>query len=800
MTSQASESRRHLVEIFLISFAALILEISYTRLISFKLFYYYTYLIIGIALLGIGAGGVIIATFPRLREVETLKLLSVTSLLGSLSVGLGYFVISLTPLNAIELTTGLGELPKLLVVSSALFATFFAVGLMIATLFSRDPESIDRLYFADLLGAGLACALIVPLLTFLSPPVCIFLAGTTLALTAALIAYRRFPRLFYASVAAALLLALPIPFPRLLPEPVPDEMKTMHALRNSESVLFSKWSPVFRVDVSPSKSGSDDRLLLHHDGLWGSEMHRFNGDVSSLSRFDTNVRLYPFRTLVTPPKRILIIGAAGGHEILASLYFDADFIRAVELNPVTVSLLTTVFPDYSGNIATNPKVDLVNDEGRGYLARDDSKYDLIFFVAPDSYSAMNAATAGAFVLSESYLYTSEMILESLDHLSENGIICMQFGEIAYDSKPNRTARYVGTARKAFAELGIPDFEKHVLVSTTPSFFQVSTVLLKRTPFDREDVGRFLNVTNIVKGSVARHAWGKDLDNGAVNQVITLDDEALDTWYDRNHDNVRPITDDAPFFWHFARFKNVVAEMDRDLGELNVEDSIGERLLLVMLGVSAFFAAIFLLLPFVTIREVWSGLPAKGRSALYFGSLGLGFMFYEITLIQKFTLFLGYPTYSLTVTLMSVLVFAGIGSWATQFYAHRQKQALVLLAGCILLLTLFYQFALDGVMGALLGASLAVRVPVTIALMAPLGLCLGAFMPLGLSTVSKLTRHPAEYVAWGWALNGFFSVIGSVLTTVLSMTFGFRVVLFLGLGIYVFAVAILRSMPDPVETE
>jgi hypothetical protein len=266
------------------------------------------------------------------------------------------------------------------------------------------------------------------------------------------------------------------------------------------------------------------------------------------------------------------------------------------------------------------------------------------------------------------------IVESLEHLSDDGIICMQFGEINYPQQPNRTARYVGTAKEAFRRLGIPGFEKHVLVATSPHFFQVSTVLIKKSPFSEGDVDRFLGAMRKVEGSRVRHAWGRRFDNGAVNHVIDLEGAELERWYASQSDDVTPITDDSPFFWHFARFKNVVAQLDRNLGELNVEDSIGERLLLVMLAVSTLFAALFLLIPFVGMRETWRSLPLKGRSALYFGALGLGFMFYEICLIQKLTLFLGYPTYSLTVTLMSILVSTGIGSLLTRYYAQRDRKS------------------------------------------------------------------------------------------------------------------------------
>ena len=148
---------------------------------------------------------------------------------------------------------------------------------------------------------------------------------------------------------------------------------------------------------------------------------------------------------------MLIIGAAGGHEIQASLTYGAEQIEAVELNPVTVSLLRDTFADYTGNITEHPDVNYVQGEGRTYLARSDETYDIVWFVAPDSYAASNAATAGAFVMSESYLYTEEMIEEAFDHLSPGGVMVAQFGDLDFAARPMRTARYLVTAREAIGD-------------------------------------------------------------------------------------------------------------------------------------------------------------------------------------------------------------------------------------------------------------------------------------------------------------------------------------------------------------
>ncbi len=791
------------IEIFLASLALILLEISYTRVFSFKLFYYFTYLIIGISLLGLGAGAIFVALIPRLRQVAPARLVPVCCLLASIAVPAGYIVVAWTQLNTADLSTSLAELLKLAAICTSVFLPFLLVGVVIATVFGERPAQINRLYFADLLGAGLGCGLCVPLMSLMTPPGCIVLSALILALASMRLAASEWRFIYPLSVGVATALLVILFFPSSLPDPVPDRVKTLSPQQLGESrVLFSKWSPVFRVDVLdisdlvPQQSAP--RYFLTHDGMMGSSVLGFNGDLATLrDRFDADPRSLPFSVLGPAPK-VLIIGAAGGHEILASLYFRAGPITGVELNPVTVSLLTDHFAEFSGRIAEHSGVQLVRGEGRTFLTRDKGRYDLIWFVAPDSYAAMNAASSGAFVLSESYLYTTEMIVESLSHLTEDGVICVQFGEIYFDAKPNRTTRYLSTAREAFRQTGTENFDQHILLSTTPEFFTMSTILLRNKPFSREDIQRFSDKAALVRGTQVWHPSGEAArDSHPVNKVISLPPSALIRWYNEYPYNVRPVTDESPFFWHFASFRDALT---RNWGSVELvwdpEDATGERVLITLLVFSIVFSAAFLLLPLVAARKIWRQIPHKTAAAIYFSALGLGFMFFEICLIQKFTLFLGYPTYSLTVTLFGLLIFAGLGSLLSKRYTRRRNRALGGLVALLVALTILYQFGMAWVVSYFIGFALPVRILVTILLVAPLGLSLGAFMPIGLATISAVTEHKKEFIAWGWAANGFFSVLSTILATILSMTFGFKVVLLLALMIYMAGVAALMRIPEP----
>jgi hypothetical protein len=797
--------------ILLVSLAGLLLEVGYTRIVSFKLWYYYTYLVIGLSLLGIGSGGVLVAIWPRLRRATTERVVALCAIWGAVSIAVGYVVMAWIPLNTVKIwdygsAGSFGNLAMLAIVCFVLFATFIALGVIVATLLGRAGDGVGRLYFADLVGAGLGCLVAVPLISRLGPPAVItlsaliFAAVGLLSLPAAVrlsVPARRLVRIG-ACLVVVVMPIVAVSADDALPDVHTEESKLLPDGRGPGN-LSSAWGPVFRVDVQ-EVPGADNPLLLH-DGTYGSGLWPFDGDVESLTRYDDDPRSLPFRILDGPPGRELIIGSAGGNEILASLYYDAPDIDAIELNPVTVSLLEDEFADMTGHLADRPEIDLRQGDGRSYLARSDTSYDLVWYVAPDSYAATNAASSGAFVLSESYLYTTEMIRETLDHLSDDGIMVVQFGELDFEGRPNRTSRYVVTARQALEDFGVDDPSQHLLVGAhlTRGDGDLSTIVVKRTPFTPDEVEAFTDgVEALPGGNIAVYAPGRDLgDDHIVARLAGGDRAEVESIVSGHTRDIGAIHDDRPFFWHFTDFGTALADIYHPLDVRDPEDVIGERVLLLLLLMAIVYAALFLLAPFVTVRRQWAALPAKGTSAVYFAALGLGFMFFEISMIQRLVLFLGFPTYSLTVTLASLLVSTGLGALLSTRVVDRRRSVLGLLVA-LAALTAFYQLGLGPLMDAALSANLTARVLITLVVLAPLGLCLGMFMPLGLGLVTRLTDHREEYVAWSWAVNGFFSVIGSVLTTILAMTFGFRAVQLAALATYAVAVAAflrLRATAD-----
>ena len=407
------------------------------------------YLVLGLALLGIGSGGILVVVFPRLRRAATDAVVAWSSILGALVIGIGYLVVARIPVDTVSIwdygsKASFKNVAILGAVCFTLFASFVGLGIIVSTILGRGGDRVGRLYFADLIGAGLGCMLAIPLIVSLGPPQVVMLAGLIFAVVGLVMAPSGVViRVLGGVIAVALLVgAIGLELP---------DVRAETSKVTPEHAAASDWGPVFRVDAEQlpdlSKPGNPPLpfVSLWHDGTFGSSIPKFDGNAAADTRFDADPRSLPFGTLGVPPDHTLIIGSAGGSEIIAALHYKSKRVDGVELNPVTVNMVEHTFKRYDGDLAHQPGVHVHQGDGRSYLARQNGKYDLVWFVAPDSYAANNAASSGAFVLSESYLYTTEMIKESLDHLTDRGMMVVQFGELDYRHAPNRTARYVMTA-------------------------------------------------------------------------------------------------------------------------------------------------------------------------------------------------------------------------------------------------------------------------------------------------------------------------------------------------------------------
>jgi hypothetical protein len=791
-----------LVGAFTVGFVGLTLEIAYTRVISFKFFYYYTYFVIGLALLGLGASAVVVALSSRLRSADSLHLMrGLLPLSGAIGL-VSYVVVARLDTDANLIWNGSGseairEVALLLVLSLSLTAVFFALGLVLSALVVAEAHEVRRLYFWDLTGAALACLFAVPLQALIGPPAMILgssVAVAAVGLAVALATSTKRSLSYVAPLVVVVGAVLASTF-----DIRPDAAKN---LTDSDDVVASDWGPVFRVDVLDL----GDLKILNHDALWGSTIWRFDGTPATTARFDSDNRQLPFAALGDEPDRILIIGAAGGNEIQAALTFGVGHVDAVELNPVTVDLLHNQFNEFSGGIVDDPRVNYVQGDGRTFLARSDQTYDMIWFVAPDSYAANNAATSGAFVLSESYLYTTEMIQESFDHLSPRGAVVAQFGDFEFDTRPTRTARYLVTARNAFDGLD-GTFADHTMLLVDESdlaLARISTIMLFRSRVELAAADRVNDALGNLPNTRPIHLPGITTTAGVTADLITGDDTSVAAIVNDYPYDISVVTDDQPFFWHFTSFSDVLTNWSRDYE--NFEIAIGERLLVALFAIAAIVAGALLWAPFAISRRRDRGdrrtQAPRGRGALfaYFAAIGLGFMLVEISMIQRFALLLGYPTLSLSVSLFTLLIATAVGARLSGFVGGGRTRRMLAAAVALTAITVVYLVISNPVTDAALAWSSSARIAIVIALLFPVGLLLGVFLPAGIDAATRTAdsspgADEGRLVAWCWAVNGFFAVLGSSLTTMSSMSFGFNRTLLAGVVLYWLATTAYSRMPS-----
>ena len=170
---------------------------------------------------------------------------------------------------------------------------------------------------------------------------------------------------------------------------------------------------------------------------------------------------------------------------------------------------------------------------------------------------------------------------------------------------------------------------------------------------------------------------------------------------------------------------------------------------------------------------------------YFAAIGLGFLVLEVVLIQRFVLFLGFPTYALSVVLFALLVFTGAGSLLSNRAGRDPRRALMGGLSVAVALIALAALGLQPLLRALIDLPFALRIACTVALLAPLGVVLGMAMPLGLRRLERL--YP-DGVAWAWGINGIASVLASVLAITVAITLGYTAATLLALACYLAALA------------
>ena len=731
-------SRRRILlpALALLSAAALLLEVALTRLLSTLYYPPYVFIVLSLAVLGIGLGAAAATAFSSLRRPRYAGRYPAAAALSTFL--LVFYAVWGAPLDL--------RLPLFLLVT----LPFFFFGLTLALLFSASAHASPQLYLADLTGAGLGALLAVPALDLLGGIDALLAAATLMSLSALLLspaATRRRPLLLLALSAITLAANAAGQFLQIDMARLPSAKPIVDSLQGGQ-LLDTRWDAFARTDLVSPAGGGPYRLYI--DGAAGSIMPPAQNDDFLLR----DIGLFPFAT--QEPQSVFVIGPGGGLDVWFGLRSGAEEIVAVEVNRASVELVED-YAAYNGDLYGRESVRVVYDEGRSVLRREERRYDLIFM----SQVVTLAAERSGYALIEESTYTVEAFQDYFDHLNPEGQVALKL----YDEAT--LTRALSTALAVLRERGLSDAEalQHVIALLDPRVDSpVPLLIVRNTPFSAEE--------SLALGAVARRQGFAPLflpqvlaqpPLGAVEAgELAFADIIADAGSD-----ISPTTDDRPFFYQF------------ELG-------IPANLRPLLIGLALFIAVgAALLLPLQRKAST-----SFGRwSPLYFGALGLGFMALEVGIIQQTRLFLGHPTLTVTTVLATLLVVGGLGSAAAGRWlpppARPPAWPVLAVAALAVAWTLLWPLLSQ----SFLAAERGLRVALVIASLVPLAFFMGMPFPLALRHVGRAGR---QSVALAWAVNGVTTVAGSVLAITVAIVAGFSRVLIAGILAYVVAAAVLLA--------
>jgi spermidine synthase len=601
----------------------------------------------------------------------------------------------------------------------------------------------------------------------------------------------------------------------------------MNVQRDANTRIESTtWTPLCRVDVVTNDKAQLIGYTEHAPGTYkvvtqdGTANTRIPSKVSVdqiVGEIQGGKDWRRFNAVYQLKKKpdVAVIGVGGGIDVISALAYDANSIIGIELNPAIYENVQRNH-DYMGNILKDPRITLVNQEGRGALRASKKSFDVIQIDAIDTFAALSS---GAYVLSENYLYTVEAFEDMFSHLKPGGILSVHRWRFIPDRE---SLRLTALACEAWKRKGVTDIDKRVIVFGDDTW---AVALFKNEAFTVEEFETVKAYADKLKEGIClwpkvyspeaqrakEDAYYKDADpkllicrdafNGCVQGYATGNEKAF---FDSYIYNVTPTTDDSPFFFEYHRLnwfgmyqapqQEVLSAGPSQADSLRGENNVGTTIFLI-LGQSTVFILLAVFWPLIRYQRQGIRFPGAIAWSGYFAAIGLGFMVVEIGVIQKCVLFLGNPMYSLSVVLASILVSAGLGS---HFFATRGWDAAFLtrrIGPLFLLGAVGINFGLNPLFYQLLHLPLAARMAVVVAAMFPLGFPMGMFFPAGLQAVRQ---RATAFVPWAWGINGCASVYGSIIAILIAMVHGFDTAVVAGAVIYgigfVFAQFALAKQP------
>lgn len=768
--------------LFMITLATLMYEILLTRIFSVTMWYHFAFMAISIAMFGMTVGALLVYLFPRFFSAARARLhLTLSALSFGLAILLSFLVHLRFPPGAAGSGMGFSSLALTYTIVSIPFM-FSGIGVCLAL--TKFPGQVGKLYAADLAGAAAGCILLILTLNLTDGLTAVVLVAFLACLGAVLFALDLKSRRLVGLAVLGCFLFLTVAAANSVLAARGTSLFRLTWVKGSREprALLEKWNSYSRIRIfrdpksldkpfgwglSPTAAGllpPVDQLGLTIDGSAFTVLTNYGGDlkrVEYLKRDVTNIAHY-----LRPEAEVLVIGAGGGRDVLSALAFDQRSVVGVEINKDILSAVNGTFGGFTGHLDRNPKVHFVNDEARSYIARSNKAYDLIQSSLIDTWAA---TAAGAFVLSENSLYTLEGWRVFLEHLKPRGIL--SFSRWYREDRNVGIYRLAALATTSLRRAGVRNPRDHMAVVRN---LAVGTLLVSRDPLSPQDIETLAEVSRRMKFElILSPKEGRD-----PTLVAITSESDLDRFLARYPKNISPPTDDRPYFFLTIRLADAFRRMGPS--RLNAVPVLG-FLLIIVTGLTV----LAILLP-LALTAGRPGLKGSGSLLLFFAAIGFGFMLVEVSQMQRLIIFLGHPTYSLSVVLFTLLVACSFGSFTTNRIrtADLRKSGMARLAGLLLTLAAF-GFATPWAVQAFEGAATPVRILVAAVLLAPIGLFMGMAFPLGMRLASA---RSADFTPWLWGINGAASVWASVAAVVIAMAGGISTSFWVGVACYFVALS------------
>jgi hypothetical protein len=795
-----------LLGVLLICMCVLMLQIIETRILSVISYYHLAFLSISIAMFGLTAGSLFVyfkeGWFPPERLFENMVWIC----------GAFALAVELSTLFLISTVLMMGGKPEFLMMVLlwlkliVILATpYFFAGMAISLALTRSPWAVPLVYSVDLVGAATGCLVVLLVLTFVDSVSALLFVGAVGALAAISFgsACRAWSSLGEPHLRAAQLRIFARPsilaaafalvaFGNAAIQPyglklsvAKNELESMvpgaHGTRVSEVV---RWNSFSRVTIGASKLGTPEmwgpssetppsvieQRWMAIDGSAGTAMYRFDGNFGKLEflRYDvTNLAYY-----IRHAGRAAVIGVGGGRDILSAHLFGFQDITGVELNPIFIDTLARAFRSYN-HMVDLPGTRLFVDEARSWFARSADHFDSIQMSLIDTWAATGA---GAFSLSENGLYTLQGWRTFFDHLTPSGTFTVS--RWYSPENVNETGRMLSLAIATLMDERVSSPREHIFLAAVNN---LATLVVAKAPFTREELATLTAIADRLHFTILVSPESQTKYPVLSEIMGSTTPQELDSVVAKYPLDLSAPTDDRPFFFNQLRIMDPASLWLslKSRGGVSAGNLAATITLVIVVALSAILVLITTIVPSLpSIRRVIPRLAVLG--SVYFVLIGLGFMFIEIGLIQRISVYLGHPVYGMSVGLFGIIVSTGLGSLCSSrlplLTDTRIQLWTVALGLYLILLPYWFPMLIDG----FASATLPVRSAVSLTAIVPSGVLMGFGFPTGMEIVNAIDTRPTP---WFWAVNGAAGVLAAGIAVMVSIHGTISITLWCGATCY-----------------